>query len=115
MRTHMTAAADLTTRSAGQAGSPRPSAVVVAGLRKSYGAVQAVRGASFTVGPGEIFALLGPNGAGKTTTLEILEGFRTRDAGRVEVLGLDPGDGRTVGRCASRSGWCCRTSRSSPT
>jgi ABC-2 type transport system ATP-binding protein len=71
--------------------------VVVAGLRKSYGAVQAVRGASFNVGPGEIFALLGPNGAGKTTTLEILEGFRARDAGRVEVLGLDPGD-RSHGR-----------------
>jgi ABC-type multidrug transport system ATPase subunit len=50
-------------------------------------AVQAVRDVSFTVEDGEIFALLGPNGAGKTTTLEILEGFRTRDAGRVEVLG----------------------------
>ena len=66
-------------------------AVVVAGLRKSYGAVRAVGGVSFTVEHGEIFALLGPNGAGKTTTLEILEGFRTRDAGRVEVLGYDPG------------------------
>ncbi len=73
------------------------SAVVVAGLRKSYGAVQAVRDVSFTVADGEIFALLGPNGAGKTTTLEILEGFRTRDAGRVEVLGADPGD-RAAGR-----------------
>ncbi len=72
-------------------------AVVVAGLRKSYGAVAAVRGVSFTVFSGEIFALLGPNGAGKTTTLEILEGFRARDAGRVEVLGLDPGD-RAAGR-----------------
>jgi ABC-2 type transport system ATP-binding protein len=70
---------------------------VVAGLRKSYGAVQAVRDVSFTVEEGEIFALLGPNGAGKTTTLEILEGFRTRDAGRVEVLGTDPGD-RATGR-----------------
>ncbi|MGH3389024.1 MAG: ATP-binding cassette domain-containing protein [Actinomadura sp.] len=68
------------------------SAVVVAELRKSYGAVAAVRGVSFTVEEGEIFALLGPNGAGKTTTLEILEGFRTRDAGRVDVLGGDPGD-----------------------
>ena len=73
------------------------SAVVVAGLHKSYGAVQAVRDVSFTVEEGEIFALLGPNGAGKTTTLEILEGFRTRDAGRVEVLGTDPGD-RATGR-----------------
>ena len=70
---------------------------MVAGLRKSYGAVQAARGTSFAVEHGEIFALLGPNGAGKTTTLEILEGFRTRDAGQVGVLGLDPGD-RSHGR-----------------
>ncbi len=96
MRTHMTAAAGRTTY-AGPAGSPRSSAVMAAGLRKSYGAVQAVRGTSFAVSRGEIFALLGPNGAGKTTTLEILEGFRTRDAGQVEVLGLDPGD-RSHGR-----------------
>ena len=73
------------------------SAVAVTGLGKSYGAVRAVRGVSFTVARGEIFALLGPNGAGKTTTLEILEGFRTQDAGRAEVLGLDPGD-RATGR-----------------
>jgi ABC-2 type transport system ATP-binding protein len=72
-------------------------AVVVAGLRKSYGSVQAVREVSLTVGQGEIVALLGPNGAGKSTTLEILEGFRQRDGGRVEVLGLDPGD-KAVGR-----------------
>ena len=97
MRTQLTAAADMTAPAAVPTGSPRPSAVVVAGLRKSYGAVQAVRGTSFTVEHGEIFALLGPNGAGKTTTLEILEGFRTRDAGQVEVLGLDPGD-RSHGR-----------------
>jgi ABC-2 type transport system ATP-binding protein len=69
----------------------------VDGLAKSYGSVPALRGISFTVGAGEIFALLGPNGAGKTTTLEILEGFRKRDAGRAEVLGLDPGD-RATGR-----------------
>jgi ABC-2 type transport system ATP-binding protein len=72
-------------------------AVVVEGVAKSYGSVPALRGISFTVGAGEIFALLGPNGAGKTTTLEILEGFRARDAGRAEVLGLDPGD-RATGR-----------------
>jgi ABC-2 type transport system ATP-binding protein len=66
-------------------------------LAKSYGSVPALRGISFTVGAGEIFALLGPNGAGKTTTLEILEGFRARDAGRAEVVGLDPGD-RATGR-----------------
>jgi ABC-2 type transport system ATP-binding protein len=73
------------------------SAVVVEDLRKRYGQVEAVRGISFTVEEGEIFALLGPNGAGKTTTLEILEGFRSRDAGRAEVLGYDPGN-RASGR-----------------
>ncbi len=49
-----------------------------------------VRDLSFSVRQGEIFALLGPNGAGKTTTVEILEGYRSPDAGRVAVLGLDP-------------------------
>ena len=73
------------------------SAITVSGLAKSYGRVQAVRGISFTVGRGEIFALLGPNGAGKTTTLEILEGFRGRDGGQADVLGLDPG-ARATGR-----------------
>ena len=73
------------------------SAITVTGLAKSYGGVRAVDGVSFTVGRGEIFALLGPNGAGKTTTLEILEGFRRRDGGQADVLGLDPGD-RAAGR-----------------
>ncbi len=72
-------------------------AITVTGLAKNYGAVRALRGVSFTVGRGEIFALLGPNGAGKTTTLEILEGFRGRDGGQADVLGLDPGD-RATGR-----------------
>jgi ABC-2 type transport system ATP-binding protein len=75
----------------------QPNALTVAGLRKCYGPVAAVRGVSFTVRRGEIFALLGPNGAGKTTILEILEGFRSRDAGSVEVLGIDPGN-RASGR-----------------
>jgi ABC-2 type transport system ATP-binding protein len=65
-------------------------AVEVVDLRKSYGSVEAVRGISLSVAEGEVFALLGPNGAGKTTTVEILEGFRRRDSGRVSVLGFDP-------------------------
>src|SRR5437868_13651900 len=68
-------------------------AVEVEDRRKSYGRVQALRGVSFTVAEGEVFALLGPNGAGKTTTVEILEGFRHRDAGRASVLGFDPASG----------------------
>ncbi len=66
-------------------------AVQISGLRKSYGALEAVRGVDLRVERGEVFALLGPNGAGKTTTVEILEGHRTRDAGDVSVLGHDPG------------------------
>jgi ABC-2 type transport system ATP-binding protein len=64
--------------------------ISVCGLRKSYGAVEAVRGIDLTVERGEIFAFLGPNGAGKTTTVEILEGYRERNAGEVAVLGADP-------------------------
>jgi ABC-2 type transport system ATP-binding protein len=69
------------------------TAVEVVDLHKSYGPVQAVKGISFTVAEGEVFALLGPNGAGKTTTVEILEGFRRRDSGRISVLGFDPASG----------------------
>jgi ABC-2 type transport system ATP-binding protein len=65
-------------------------AIEVQGLRKSYGEFEAVRGVDFSVRRGEVFGLLGPNGAGKTTTVEILEGYRDRDAGEVRVLGLDP-------------------------
>lgn len=66
------------------------SLIEVKGLKKSYGDVHAVRGLDLSIAQGEIFSLLGPNGAGKTTTVEILEGFRTRDAGSVSVLGFDP-------------------------
>jgi len=67
------------------------AAVSVRDLRKSYGPVEALRGVSFEIEQGEVFGLLGPNGAGKTTTIEILEGYRARDEGAVEVLGADPG------------------------
>jgi ABC-2 type transport system ATP-binding protein len=66
------------------------SAISVRGLRKSYGTDEALRGISFEIEEGEVFGLLGPNGAGKTTTIEILEGYRTRDDGAVDVLGFDP-------------------------
>src|SRR5919199_2602898 len=64
--------------------------ISVRGLRKRYGTVEAVAGIDLEVVRGEIFAFLGPNGAGKTTTVEILEGFRTRSAGEVSVLGAYP-------------------------
>jgi len=65
--------------------------IQVESLRKSYGPLEAVKGIEFEVHAGEVFGLLGPNGAGKTTTVEILEGLRARSAGRVTVLGFDPG------------------------
>jgi len=65
-------------------------AVSVRDLRKSYGGDEAVKGVSFEISVGEVFGLLGPNGAGKTTTVEILEGYRSRDGGTIEVLGTDP-------------------------
>jgi len=69
------------------------SAIVVQGLHKHYDANRAVNGIDLAVEEGEVFALLGPNGAGKTTTVEILEGHRSRTAGDVQVLGLDPETG----------------------
>src|SRR6202167_5538616 len=64
--------------------------IEVENLTKRYGDVQALRGVSFAVQEGEVFGLLGPNGAGKTSTVEILEGLRAADGGRVSVCGLDP-------------------------
>ncbi len=74
------------------AGGAEQVAVGVRGLRKEYAGRAAVDGIDLDIDRGEVFALLGPNGAGKTTTVEILEGYRRRDAGEVEVLGHDPGD-----------------------
>src|ERR1700689_3601048 len=68
--------------------------IEVAGLKKSYGALEAVKGIDFEVRAGEVFGLLGANGAGKTSTVEILEGLRSRSGGRVSVLGCDP-EGQT--------------------
>ena len=72
---------------------PTDHAIRVAGLRKSYRDTVAVDGVDLDVERGEVFSLLGPNGAGKTTTIEILEGYRRRDAGDVSVLGADPAAG----------------------
>jgi len=71
-----------------------PDAVVsVRDLTKRYGAVDALRGVSFDILRGEVFALLGPNGAGKSTAIEILEGYRDRSGGTASVLGVDPQSG----------------------
>jgi len=71
-------------------GIPAGPVISVRGLQKRYGSTEVLHGISFTVEAGELFGLLGTNGAGKTTTVEILQGLRSADAGRVEVLGLDP-------------------------
>jgi len=66
------------------------AAISVTDLHKSYSDFHALRGISFDIREGEVFGLLGPNGAGKTTTVEILEGYRRRDKGTIDVLGFDP-------------------------
>jgi ABC-2 type transport system ATP-binding protein len=66
--------------------------VRVSGLRMTYGTHDVLTGVDFEVQPGEVVCLLGPNGAGKTTTIEILEGFRKRSGGDVQVLGEDPAE-----------------------
>lgn len=76
----------------------------VESLRKNYGSLTAVDGISFRVQPGECFGLLGPNGAGKTTTIRMLYGYTPRDAGQLEVFGLDIDKGlreikRRIGIC----------------
>jgi len=75
------------------AGGMENDAVRVRNLRKTYGSRAAVDDVSFEISAGETFALLGPNGAGKSTTVEILEGYRRRTSGEVDVLGVDPNHG----------------------
>ncbi|WP_100447988.1 ABC transporter ATP-binding protein [Glycomyces xiaoerkulensis] len=73
--------------------APDGPAIAVSDLRMRYGDKEVLSGLDLTVEPGGVTALLGPNGAGKTTTVEILEGFRARSGGEVEVFGLDPEHG----------------------
>ena len=70
-----------------------PLAISIRGVSKRYGAVTAVDGVDLEIESGQVYALLGPNGAGKTTLVEILEGYRERDAGDVSVLSMDPREG----------------------
>ena len=86
--------------------------IAVAGLRKAYGDVEAVRGLDLEVRRGEVLAFLGPNGAGKTTTVEILEGFRERDAG--ERRGARRGPGARRGARGARGSASCSRRASRP-
>jgi ABC-2 type transport system ATP-binding protein len=64
-------------------------ALLLDNVVKTYGAIRAVEGVSFTAAPGEFIALLGPNGAGKTTLFQLLSGLFVPDSGRIEVMGHD--------------------------
>lgn len=66
----------------------------VQNLTKSYGSVAAVSGLSLSVVRGEVFGLLGPNGAGKSTSIECMLGVKKASAGTVEILGINPSEGR---------------------
>ena len=86
--------------------------VEVLDLTKRYGDREALRGVSFDIRRGEVFALLGPNGAGKSTTIEILEGYRRRTGGHARVLGVDPGAGGLAWK--ARIGIVLQTSAEAP-
>ncbi len=102
-RDHPRGASGATTTTGDRSSRPEHDpAVEVRGLRCSYGDFEAVRGIDLRAEPGELLAVLGTNGAGKTTTLEVLQGRRPADAGRVRVLGLDPADQRRA--LAARAG-----------
>ena len=90
------------------------AAIEVEGLRKAYGSYEAVRGISFTVARGEVFAILGPNGAGKTTTVEILEGYRDADGGH-DPRARHGSRPRAAPPTARASGSCCRRAASTRT
>jgi len=73
---------------------PKDNTVVeVKNLQMRYGDNVVLDGVNFAINKGEILVLLGPNGAGKTTTIEVLEGFRGRSGGEINVLGVDPDNG----------------------
>ena len=72
--------------------------VVLSGLSKSYGHVQAVRGVDLSITPGETVALLGPNGAGKSTTIDMMLGLARPDKGRVTLFDRSPSDAVAEGR-----------------
>jgi ABC-2 type transport system ATP-binding protein len=86
--------------------------IEVQGLRKSYGPHEVVKGIDFSVASGEVFGFLGTNGAGKTTTIEILEGYRARTGGDVQVLGVDPAS--PTGAWRERIGLVLQESRLDP-
>jgi len=86
--------------------APRPAAIELRGLVKTFGipggeVVRAVDGVAMTINPGEVVAVLGPNGAGKTTTLDMVLGLTTPTAGTVEVFGAAPRQAVMAGRVSA--------------
>jgi ABC-2 type transport system ATP-binding protein len=75
------------------------AAVELVGVRKRYGAVEALKGIDLAIAPGEVTAILGPNGAGKTTAISLMLGLRKPTAGEVRLFGLAPTDRRARSRC----------------
>jgi ABC-2 type transport system ATP-binding protein len=72
-------------------------AIRLTGLRKGYGAMQAVDGVDLLVAPGEVVALLGPNGAGKSTTVDLLLGLTRPDDGQARIFGRSPREAVAAG------------------
>ena len=102
-----------TARQGAERAETRGATVELIGLRRRFGATQALDGFTLTLQPGELVALLGPSGCGKTTALRVLAGFETVDSGRVLVDGVD--QSRDPGPAARTWAWSSRATASSPT
>jgi ABC-2 type transport system ATP-binding protein len=74
-----------------------PAAQLVDATKK-YGAVEAVKGITLDIEPGEVVAMLGPNGAGKTTSISLMLGLRKPTSGTARLFGMDPTDRRARSR-----------------
>src|SRR6266536_1629867 len=82
-----------------QAVEAAETVVQLAGVRKRYGRVEALRGVDLTIPPGEVVAVLGPNGAGKTTAISLMIGLRKPTEGTARLFGRPPTDRRARSRC----------------
>src|SRR5712691_6026889 len=86
-------------RAAGTLGRVMQPAVELIDAHKRYGSVEALKGVSIAIQPGELVAVLGPNGAGKTTSINLILGLRQPTSGQARLFGLDPTDRRARSRC----------------
>ena len=88
------------------------SLVSISNVRKSFGAIEVLKGVSVEIGRGDVVAIIGKSGSGKSTLLRCINGLETYDDGDITVDGIDVGEARrtTCATCAATSAWCSSSS-----